>query len=90
MDMEEQNSFIGDIISLLFIILFGLLILPAIILVLIFTWLTNLFTKEEQEQEHKYERVYTMPCGYKFTEADIEEANNKIQRARVNKKRKKR
>jgi hypothetical protein len=88
MDMEEQNSFIGDIISLLFIILFGLLILPAILLVLIFTWLTNLFTKEDPR---KYENdiIYTMPCGHKFTKKDIEEANIKIQKARAKKKHKK-
>lgn len=85
--MEEQNSFIGDIISLLFIILFGLLILPAIILVLVFTWLANLSTKEEVSEK---ERVYTMPCGHKFTEAEIEEVNNKIQKARAKNKRKKR
>lgn len=85
MNYEEQNNYIRDSINLLFIILFGILLLPVLIIVILFIWANNkLESKEDSMKENKLEedREYVMPCGYKFKESELNKKLKKTKKKR--------
>jgi hypothetical protein len=77
-EYDESMTF-RDIGNLMFIILFGILLLPAIIILLVFYCGTRLFGNDDRKKE---DREYVTPCGYRFKESDLNKLQKKTKRKR--------